>query len=45
MPSVPSSPSKQPRTELEDYAQRIEALAQSLGLDYYPVDFELAPPA
>jgi stage V sporulation protein R len=43
MPSVPSSPSKQPRTELEDYAQRIEALAQSLGLDYYPVDFELAP--
>jgi stage V sporulation protein R len=43
MPSVPSSQSKQPRTELEDYAQRIEALAQSLGLDYYPVDFELAP--
>jgi stage V sporulation protein R len=30
-------------TELEDYAQRIEALARSLGLDYYPVDFEMAP--
>ncbi len=30
-------------TELEDYAGRIEALAQRLGMDYYPVDFELAP--
>lgn len=30
-------------SELEDYGQRIEALAHSLGLDYYPVDFELAP--
>ena len=30
-------------TELEDYAQRIESLARRLGLDYYPVDFELAP--
>jgi stage V sporulation protein R len=30
-------------TELEEYGQRIEALARSLGLDYYPVDFELAP--
>src|SRR6266550_1576860 len=30
-------------TELEDYAGRLEALAQRLGLDYYPVDFELAP--
>jgi stage V sporulation protein R len=29
--------------ELEEYAARIEALAQRLGLDYYPVDFELAP--
>jgi stage V sporulation protein R len=29
--------------ELADYGQRIEALARSLGLDYYPVDFELAP--
>jgi stage V sporulation protein R len=30
-------------TELEQYAQRIEALARRQGLDYYPVDFELAP--
>jgi stage V sporulation protein R len=30
-------------TELEDYAARIESLARRLGLDYYPVDFELAP--
>ncbi len=30
-------------TELEEYAGRIEALARRLGLDYYPVDFELAP--
>jgi stage V sporulation protein R len=30
-------------TELQDYAERIEALAQRLGLDYYPVDFEMAP--
>src|SRR5688500_6245827 len=30
-------------TELEEYAARIEALAQRLGLDYYPVDFEVAP--
>jgi stage V sporulation protein R len=30
-------------TELEDYAERIESLARRLGLDYYPVDFELAP--
>jgi spore cortex formation protein SpoVR/YcgB (stage V sporulation) len=30
-------------TELEEYAQRIESLAQRQGLDYYPVDFELAP--
>ncbi len=30
-------------TELEEYGRRIEALAHSLGLDYYPVDFELAP--
>jgi stage V sporulation protein R len=31
----------QPR--LADYAQRLEELAHKLGLDYYPVDFELAP--
>jgi stage V sporulation protein R len=30
-------------TELEEYAERIESLAQRLGLDYYPVDFEVAP--
>jgi stage V sporulation protein R len=30
-------------TELDDYAGRIESLAKRLGLDYYPVDFELAP--
>ncbi len=30
-------------TELQDYAERIESLAKRLGLDYYPVDFEMAP--
>ncbi len=30
-------------TELQEYAERIEGLAKSQGLDYYPVDFELAP--
>jgi stage V sporulation protein R len=30
-------------SELEQYAAQIEELAQRLGLDYYPVDFELAP--
>jgi stage V sporulation protein R len=29
--------------ELEDYATRIEGLARRSGLDYYPVDFEMAP--
>jgi stage V sporulation protein R len=28
---------------LQDYSQRIEELATRLGLDYYPVDFELVP--
>ena len=28
---------------LQDYSQRIEQLATKLGLDYYPVDFELVP--
>jgi stage V sporulation protein R len=28
---------------LEQYAEGIEALAKRLGLDYYPVDFEMAP--
>jgi stage V sporulation protein R len=30
-------------TELEEYAARIEKLAKRLGLDYYDVDFEVAP--
>jgi stage V sporulation protein R len=30
-------------SELEHYAAEIEALGQRLGLDYYPVDFEVAP--
>ena len=30
-------------TELARYAQQIETLAGRLGLDYYPVDFEMAP--
>ena len=30
-------------SELEHYAAQIEDLAQRLGLDYYPVDFEVAP--
>src|SRR5712691_8846177 len=42
-PSASSSTNKQGMTELEDYAARIEALAQRLGMDYYPVDFEMAP--
>jgi stage V sporulation protein R len=28
---------------LKDYTERIEKLASELGLDYYPVDFELVP--
>lgn len=28
---------------LKDYSARIEKLARDLGLDYYPVDFELVP--
>jgi stage V sporulation protein R len=30
-------------SELESYAAQIEELAGRLGLDYYPVDFEVAP--
>ncbi|CDG83256.1 SpoVR family protein [Janthinobacterium agaricidamnosum] len=29
--------------QLQDHAARIEALALELGLDFYPVDFELVP--
>jgi stage V sporulation protein R len=32
-----------PTTSLPEYAERIEALARSIGLDYFPVDFELVP--
>lgn len=28
---------------LEDYSARLQQLAHALGLDYYPVDFELVP--
>jgi stage V sporulation protein R len=31
------------RSELLDYSTRMESLAKALGLDYHPVDFELAP--
>lgn len=30
-------------TTLAEYADKIETLAHDLGLDYYPVDFELVP--
>jgi stage V sporulation protein R len=30
-------------SELAEYAGQIESLAHQLGLDYYPVDFEIAP--
>lgn len=30
---------------LDTYLPRLEALARGLGLDYYPVDFEIVPPA
>ncbi len=29
--------------QLQDYSRRLEQLARSLGLDFYPVDFELVP--
>ena len=29
--------------QLENYANQIEELAHKLGLDYYPVDFEVVP--
>ncbi|MGV3741855.1 MAG: SpoVR family protein [Burkholderiaceae bacterium] len=32
-----------PGSTIQDYSQRIEELAHKLGLDYYPVDFELVP--
>ncbi len=30
---------------LKEYTARLEALGKDLGLDYYPVDFQLVPPA
>lgn len=30
--------------QLQDYSRRLEKLARSLGLDFYPVDFEMVPP-
>src|SRR6476660_5803483 len=40
-----ASSSRKPKrvTELEQYAASIEELAKRLGLDYYNVDFEVAP--
>jgi stage V sporulation protein R len=32
-----------PQQNLQHYAVEIEALARRLGMDYYDVDFELAP--
>ncbi len=40
---MPNKPGRGSSAELEEYAQGLEALAHRLGLDYYPVDFELAP--
>jgi len=31
--------------KLQEYVTRIEALGKQLGLEYYPVDFELVPPS
>lgn len=30
---------------LQDYVARIEDLGRNMGLDYYPIDFELVPPS
>lgn len=32
-----------PNPTLQEYSRRIEELAAKLGLDYYPVDFEIVP--
>jgi stage V sporulation protein R len=31
--------------KLSEYARRMEDLAHNLGLEYYPIDFEVAPPS
>lgn len=33
----------EPNPTLQEYSRRIEELASRLGLDYYPVDFEIVP--
>lgn len=38
-----TSPTKTTPEQLDDYTRRIERLAERLGLDFYPVDFELVP--
>lgn len=34
---------KNPYSDLKFYAEKIENLAEKLGLDYYPIDFEIVP--
>ncbi|MGB7480857.1 MAG: SpoVR family protein, partial [Burkholderiaceae bacterium] len=44
LPNTPApSPAAAEAERLADYSARIEALARRLGLDFYPVDFELVP--
>ncbi|HTN65260.1 MAG TPA: SpoVR family protein [Burkholderiaceae bacterium] len=39
----PTTAGARPEASLAGYAQKIEQLAVRLGLDFYPVDFELVP--
>lgn len=34
---------KKENTSLQEYANKFEILAQQLGLDYFPIDFEVVP--
>ncbi|SCY55724.1 SpoVR family protein [Thiohalorhabdus denitrificans] len=43
MPFGPKSPMS--NAELVEYTPKLEELAQSQGLDFYPVDFEVVPPS